>query len=200
MRRRVTLPAVAATLLALLALLVSSCVSTDEVGGKFNPTPSTAPPPTEQGTLGVDVAGPSVSATVYAITPFEQSIQNVPRIKVSVRAENTSSAAQENPDLLLYCDESPHGGDWYEGSTWEPAGLLPVNAISQGEVIIGFPLKGDNPEYHVVSCTNPTVRMTITTSGSRERLVVNYPVEPEVITDALRAPRAPLLPLPLAGS
>lgn len=185
---------------ALVVLVGSSCVSTDEIGGKLNPTPTTEPPRTEQGTVGVDVAAPSVLATVYAIAPAEQSIENVPRIRVSVRAENTSSAVQENPDVLLYCDESPHGGDWYEGSTWEPTGLLPVNAISQGEVIVGFPLKGENPEYHVVSCTNATVRMTITTSGSRERLVVNFPVDPQVITDALRAPRAPSLPLPLAGS
>lgn len=194
MRRRLALAALVA------AVLTAGCVSTDEIGGKNNPTPTTTPPPTEVGTLGVDVEGDAVLTTVYAITPFEQSIDNVPRIKVSMRTENTSSVVQDNPDVLLYCDESPHGGDWFEGSTWEPIGLLPVNAVSQGEVIIGFPQKGDNPEYHVVSCTNPTVRVIITAARSTVPLVVNYPVDPQVITDALRAPRAPLLPLPLAGT
>lgn len=194
MRRALALACIA------VAALTSGCVSVDEVGGKNNPTPTTTPPPTQAGTLGVDVAGEAVLTTVYAITPFEQSIDNVPRIKVSVRTENTSSSVQDNPDVLLYCDETPHGGDWFEGSTWEPTGLLPVNAVSQGEVIIGFPQKGDNPEYHVVSCTNPTVRVTITAARSTVPLVVNYAVDPQVITDALRAPKAPLLPLPLAGS
>jgi len=198
-----------AAAVAALASFPVACVSTNEVGGNNNATPTTTTIPPETGTFGTDVSygptvhgtmEPSVVATVIDVAPFDQSPNGVPRIKVVMRAENLSGSVQRNPDVELLCDESTHTGDWFLGSTWEPNVVLPVNAITQGEVIVGFPMKGDNPEYAVVTCTSPKLRLTLVDAKLEVPKVVVIPIDDSVIADAIRRPRGPKLPLPPRGS
>lgn len=190
-------------LLALAAVVVSGavgCVSTEEVGGSNNATPTTTTLPPEAGSFGADLTLGGVMATVIDVMAVDQSPDGVPRIKVVMRAENLSDAVQHNPDLELLCDESAESGDWFLGSTWEPNVVLPVNVVSQGEVILGFPDKSDNPEYPVVTCTSPRLRLTITDVRTDLPKVVLIPVDDEVVGEAVRRPRGPALPLPPRGS
>jgi len=187
------------TLLGATAGLVG-CVSTQEVGGSNKPTPTTTTVPPATGTFGADVAYGGVLATVVDVMAFDQSPDAVPRVKVVMRSENTSDHVQHNPNLELICDESTNTGDWFLGSTWEPNVVLPVNVVAQGEVIIGFPDKVDNPEYPVVSCTTPRLRLTVEDVRTDAVKTVDYPVPVEVVTEATKRPRGPALPLPPRGS
>jgi hypothetical protein len=221
MGRTVTLLAAAVAVAASV-----SCVSTKEVGGSNNPTPTTTTIAPAPGTFGADVTYGGVTATVTSVDAFAQSPNAVPRVKVVMRAENLSRSVRRNPDLELLCSETTNVGDWFLGSTWEPNVVLPVNAITQGEVIIGFPHKGTNPEYPVVTCSSPQLRLTMlgatdepTTStvvgsgattgsntevnalaGQQPAKVVVFPIDESVINAAIRQPRGPLLPLPPRGS
>jgi hypothetical protein len=186
---------------AALSLSVASCVSTNEVGGSDRASPTTAAPPTVVGVIGEDVTNGGVKAAVLDIEPFDQSPQGVPRVRIVMRAENLSSSVQENPDVQLTCAESAtNHGDWYLGSTWEPTAGLPVNAVTVGEVIMGFPIKGDNPEYPVVTCSSPVLRVVMTDARTDEVTVVNYAVDERVTEMAAKAPRGPSLPLPAESS
>lgn len=180
--------------------LLAGCVSTEEVGGSDEPTPTTAPPPLEIGTLDTDVSFGGVTVRVYRITSFAQSPLGVPRVEATLRSENLSGNVQRTPDVWLTCDESANTGDWYQGSTWEPNSPLPVNAVTEGTVVVGFPLKGENPEYPVVRCTTP--RLVVTITGTRETAtrVVAYPIDAAVIDASIRAPKGPNLPLPQTSS
>ncbi|HNI34064.1 MAG TPA: hypothetical protein PLV93_01630 [Microthrixaceae bacterium] len=181
------------------ACSIVGCVSTNEVGGSENATPTTTTVPTEPGTFGADVQYEGVLATVVSVVPFDQSPNGVPRIKVVVRVENTSGWVQRNPDLRLLCDETTNTGDWFLGSTWEPNVALPVNAVSQGEVIIGFPQKGKSPEYPLVACTGARLRLTMVDSRTPVKRTYDYPVDQGVIAEAAKRPRGPALPLPPRG-
>ena len=185
---------------ATLAAGATACVSTDEVGGSNNATPTTTTLPPEAGAFGDDVTYGGVVATVIEVRPFDQSPNGFPRISVVMRAENVSDTVQHNPDLDLICNESAKTGDWYLGSTWEPNAVLPVNAVTQGQVIVGFPTKSDNPEYPVVACSAPKLRLTVSGVRSAVPRVVLIPVDDSVIAEALRRPRGPSLPLPPSGT
>lgn len=178
---------------------MAGCVSTNEVGGSENATPTTTTVPTEPGTFGADVQYEGVLATVLSVAPFDQSPDGVPRIKVVMRVENTSGWVQRNPDLRLLCDESTNAGDWFLGSTWEPNVALPVNAVAQGEVIIGFPLKADSPEYPLVACAGARLRLTMVDSRTPVKRTYDFPVDQGVIAEAAKRPRGPALPLPPRG-
>lgn len=130
------------------------------------------------------------------LTVFSQSPTAFPRLRLAVRSENTSGRDQQNPDVQLVCDESPQGGDWYSGSTWEPNGLLANGLVNQGEVIVGFPRKPQNPRYVVPDCTAAHVSVIATDPGNGGTLTVNYPVGADLIAEAVRAPIGPGRPLP----
>jgi hypothetical protein len=210
---------------AVVAALTSACVSTKEIGGSNKPTPTSSTIAPTAGSFGTDITYGGVTVTVSSVAAFAQSPNGVPRIEVVMRAENLSRSVRRNPDVQLLCSETTNTGDWFLGSTWEPNVVLPVNAISQGAVIIGFPLKGDNPEYPVVTCSAPQLRITMldddasataqptastTSAASAEDVdgfaglgpakVVLIPIDDSVITDAIREPRGPVLPLPPRGS
>lgn len=179
-----------------LAISATGCVSTEEVGGSNNATPTTTTIAPEFGAFGADVSYGGVLATVVDIAPFDQSVNGFPRVKVVMRTENVSDSVQHNPDIALLCDETANVGDWFLGSTWEPNVMLPVNAVSQGDVILGFPQKAENPEYPVVSCTRPMLRLTVEGVRKDVAKVVLIPVDDAVIAEAIRRPRGPILPLP----
>jgi len=188
-----------------LVVAASACVSTNEVDPSGNirtndATPTTTAPAPQAGVLGQDVTYGGVAVTVVSVAPFDQSPNGTPRIKAVMRSENVSDSAQKNPNLELICDETSNTGDWFLGSTWEPNVVLPVNVVAQGEVIVGFPLKGTNPEYPVVTCTSAKLRLSVV--GAREDIpvVVDYPVDASLIEQAIRRPRGPSLPLPPRGS
>ena len=189
---------------ALVAVTAVGCVSTNEIGGSDNATPTTTTVAPTPGSFGEDISygtDGGVTATVVDVQAFQQSPNGVPRISVVMRAENLSHSVQRNPDVELLCSETTNTGDWFLGSTWEPNVVLPVNAVTQGEVIIGFPLKGTNPEYPVVTCSAPMLRLTILdATGDLPPKVVTIPVDPAIITAAIREPRGPVLPLPPTGS
>lgn len=201
-------------LAALVVVAAPACVSTNEVDPAGNirtndATPTTTAPPPLGGTFGADITYGGVVTTVVSVAAFDQSPTGTPRIKVVMRSENISDSAQENPNLELLCDETTNTGDWYLGSTWEPNVVLPVNAVAQGEVIIGFPLKGTSPEYPVVTCTTPRLRLTVvgsrddeSTEDIKEDVPSQYvfPLDASMIEDAIRRPRGPVLPLPPRGS
>lgn len=180
---------------ALLACTTVACVSTQEVGGSNNPSPTTTSIVTKSGALGNDVSAGGVMATVVDILPFDQSPSGVPRIQLVMRSENLTDHEVDNPDLDLRCDESPKNGDWYRGSTWEPNQLLPVNRVAQGEVVVGFPLRAKSSDYPVVTCTNPRVRLTLRGVRDEPPVAYDYPVPAEVIAEALRRPRGTTLPV-----
>ncbi len=132
------------------------------------------------------------------ITPFERSPRDVPRIRVVMRTENVSSVLQDNPDVELLCDETSLAGDWFGGSTFEPNSTLPINAVSEGEVYVGFPLRGDSPEYPVVTCTNARLHLTVHSTTSKAPRVIDVPVPASLIDETIRRPKGPQLPLPAA--
>lgn len=190
MRRTSAIVAVAAA-----GLVLGGCVSTEEVGGSDNPTPPTTTVVPTVGSTGTDVTAAGVVATVVDIAPFDQSPVGVPRIAAVMRSENLTDHVTHNPDVTLRCDETSETGDWYRGSTWEPNTVLPVNVVSQGQVIIGFPPKSDNPEYPVVTCTGAALRMTIEGVRGEPSTVVDIPVPDEVLRAAVLRPRGPTLPV-----
>ena len=169
--------------LALLALSAGACVSTEELDGSSKPTPTTTAVPPVLGSFGADVELGGVTATVVSVSAFDQSPNGVPRVEVVMRAENLQGYAQHNPDVQLICNETANTGDWFLGSTWEPNADLPVNAVTQGQVIIGFPLKGDNPEYPVVTCTGPRLRLTVSDARTTLPKVVDIPIDDSVMTE-----------------
>ena len=183
-----------------LSATLGACVSIEEYDGSFKAAPTTAPLPIQRAAISEDIVKDGMEVTVLDISPFDQSPFQTPRINVIVRTENLSRVPQQNPDIELLCDETTNAGDWYLGSTFEPNALLPVNAVSEGETIIGFPLKGKNPEYSVVSCTTPRIRLTIRVAGIEAPSLVEIPVSDDVISAATRRPRGPNLPLPLKGA
>lgn len=180
--------------LAVAAVAAAGCVSTEEVGGSDKPTPPTTAVTPEIGAFNTDVTSGGIMATVVDVKAFDQSAKGVPRITVVMRTENLTDHVTHNPDVALRCDESARDGDWYRGSSWEPNAELPVNVVSQGEVIVGFPLKGDNPEYPVVTCTRPTLRVTIEGVRGERPSVTDVAVPDSVIAEAVRRPRGPVLP------
>lgn len=182
--------------LALGAVVLVGCAMRSEVGGSNKPTPTTTPPVVQVGAIGGDFTAYDVTVDVVSIDPFDQAPNGTSRIVAVVRSENLGGTARRNPDLRLVCDETSNTGDWYLGSTWEPNAILPVNAVAEGRVIIGFPLKGNSPEYPVVNCTSARLQVTIRSKRLEEPQVWEIPVDEELIHDAMRRPRGPLLPLP----
>lgn len=182
------------------AAAIVGCVSTNEVGGTANATPTTVAPTVESGSLGTGIDHEGATVTVFAIRAFDQSVNRVARIEAVVRSENESDGIRRNPDLRLICDETENAGDWFLGSTWEPNAVLPVNAVAEGEVIIGFPAKGKTPEYSVVDCTNARLRVTVTSPRNPLPRVVEIAIDASVIDEAARRPRGANLPLPRATS
>jgi hypothetical protein len=158
------------------------------------------PPTEERGTIGDTVELEGVDVDVLTLDSFDQSPQMFPRIRLTVRSENTTSRMVRNPDMELWCDEAEVGGEWYLGSTWEANGLLPGGGVSEGEIYLGFPPKPDADRYAVPTCTNARVKMISTNEGDRSQRVIVYPVDSEIIDEAIAAQVGRALPLPPRGA
>ena len=158
-------------------------------------------PEERRGTLGETETLADVDVNVLLIESFEQSVNHFPRLKLTVRSENSSSRMLRNPDMELWCDEAEEGGEWFLGSTWEANGLLPGGGgVSEGEIFLGFPPKPDAERYPVATCTNARVKMIATNEADRSQEVVVYPVSSAIIKEAIDAPVGRAMPLPQRGT
>ena len=148
------------------------------------------------GTIGAQVNLFGIMTTVVAIDSFDQSPGGFPRLRLTMRTENTTSTIAENPNVALHCDEAKAPGDWYLGSTWEANGLLPAGTVNEGQVVIGFPAKEGTTRYPVPSCTNAVVLITGVNPRDRtQSSTVRYPVPATTIDASIAALRGPGLPL-----
>lgn len=191
MRRRLTV----GTLLA--AVVLAGCTRIYEEDSADSGPTSSAPPPIA-GKPGTPVTFGGVVATVVAVADFERSPSGMPRIKVTMRSENLVASVRHNPRLRLACAESSREGAWSVGSTWESEGLLSVNSVLQGEVILAFPAKESNPNYPVAKCSDATIRMVLEDRSNGTEQLATFPVSDATITASLRAERGLKLPLPRA--
>ena len=157
-------------------------------------------PPEVRGTVGTPVDLFGVDFDVLSIAEFEQSPEAFPRLRMTIRTENTTEKSLRNPDVKLWCDEATEGGEWYMGSTWEANALLPPQEVNEGEIYVGFPRKPDADRYPVPTCTNPRVVVTATDTTDRRRQVATYRIDPDLIETAIAAPRGRPLPLPPRGA
>jgi hypothetical protein len=172
-------------------LVVASCTSTQEVEAEDLPEPRE-----QGGALGVGINHFGVDTNLLRIESFDQSVDAFPRLRVILRSENLTDQVMRNPAVELWCDESEDGGEWFLGSTWEAHALLPPAEVSEGEIIVGFPHKPESERYPVASCSNARVKVIGENTADRQQSVAVYAVEPEVIDEAIDAPRGRQLPLP----
>lgn len=138
----------------------------------------------------------AVRITVLNVSAFDQTPEHFPRLRVAMRSENDSDRSLANPDIQLHCDESPVGGEWYGGSTWEINAVLRSGETSEGEVYVGFPAKGELSQYPVASCTNAYLTLTGTRWNDRQKYEARLTVPTDVIDAAIDAPIGVHLPLP----
>ena len=178
---------------AALALCVMGVGCTEEIG----PRPDLDPPDvTRSGSIGTAEDFFGMSTRVVDVATFSQTPNGFPRLAVTLRSENTTDRRSQNPDIQLKCDESPTGGDWYRGSTWEPSGLVDAGSVNEGIVYIAFPAKPGNLRYSVPTCTGAQLMVTGTDMPTRARVIVGYPISADVINEAVNQPQGPSLPLP----
>ena len=149
------------------------------------------------GQIGVPVTYNGVEFTMLNVTAFDQSPNAVPRLQLTIRTDNAGHDTNRNPDVGLHCDESTAAGEWFQGSTWESKGLLPTGEVREGVLLEGFPRKANATQYNLVSCTN--ARIIVTMSGVDVPQRVIYAVDAVTISEAIRRPRGPNLPLPASG-
>ena len=148
------------------------------------------------GTVGVQTNLFGIMATIVSIDPFSQSPGGFPRLRLTIRTENTISVPAENPDVALQCAESTTPGDWFLGSTWEANGLLGAGTVNEGQIVIGFPTKPGTTRYPVPACTHAVVLITGVNPRDRtQTAVVKFTVPSATIDAAISALRGSALPL-----
>lgn len=140
--------------------------------------------------------GNALRVTVMSISPFDQTPEHFPRLRVAMRSENDSDRTLDNPDVQLHCDESSIGGEWYGGSTWEIQAGLRSGESREGEVYVGFPAKAEDSQYSVASCSNAYLSITGIRWNDRQTYEARIVVPPEVIDGAVDAPVGEHLPRP----
>lgn len=152
-------------------------------------------PEAEEMAIGEPTEHRDVEVTIQDIEAMERTRESVNRLRVTVRSENVGDVAGNNPAIQIVCDENPDGGDWHEGSTWEPARGIDAGVVLNGEVILGFPYKPDSVEYTVQECTNAALRVVWGRRGRDDQAVGLCPIPEDVIDEAMKEPTGPPLPL-----
>jgi hypothetical protein len=176
-----------------VALCAVGCSQTKAAPDAAAPLPKAT---LARGELGQSVTVMGVKLTMMTVDPYTQNPKGFPRIVVAMRSENTTDRMLRNPDAELRCDEAPDGGEWYSGSTWEADGLLPAGNVNEGQLYLGFPAKSGTTDYPVPTCTNPQIVMTLTNDSTLQQHVVKFPVDGNVVQQAIGEPIGPELPLP----
>jgi hypothetical protein len=180
-----------------LALGAVGCSRTKATPDDAAPLPA---PTVATGEIGQTTNLMGVDITLMSVDSYTQTPKGFPRLVLAVRSENTTDRALRNPQTELRCDESPDGGDWYNGSTWEADGLLPAGNVNEGQLYVGFPSKpGTRDNYAVAACTNPQVVMTLMEDSTLQQHILRFAVDPSVVAKAVDAPLGPELPLPNAA-
>lgn len=184
---------------AATALVCVACVATEDAD-VANPdrTTTTLPSPVP-GSFDVVYTAGDVSVELRGVRPELLTPGDRPQIAVEVRSESRSPIDQANPHLELRCAGVDNVGDWLAGSTWEPNGVLRSDAVLSGEAVLGLPISDANPEYPVLDCESPTLRLVVRDQRRGDVTIVDVPVDEAVIDEALRAPTGPDLPLPYSG-
>jgi len=182
-------------------LLAAGVVASGACSKEFVPTAkdlasTTTQPPARTGVIGERVQFGGIDVVVSDITSFERGTDGVPRVRAVVRAENLGDVERNNPEVGLTCDESPNSGGWLRGSTWEAGSVLPPGVATQGELLIGFPVRPESGLYAVSACTNASLWVRIG-GPATGRQVLEYSIPPEVITESINRPKGRPLPLPL---
>lgn len=177
------------------AVLAVAAIATTMLGAgckaEYDPKPPVDAVRHLDGVVGTPVDYFGVTATVMAIEPFDQTNDAFPRFRVAMRTENTRPAPWVNPEVRVRCKESTDRGEWYKGSTWESAGILPGGTVNEGQVIVGFPRKSNTDLYPVPTCTDAAIVVTGTDPLDRRRSIVTaYALDPTVVQQAIDAPRA----------
>jgi hypothetical protein len=172
---------------AVLVALVLTCVGTGcqkEIDTRSNP----ADVDHQVGVIGQPVDDFGIHVTVLRIDSYDQSSQGFPRLLVTIRSESTRSAPWQNPDLVVQCDGSKVGGDWFDTSTWEPSGALPAGQVAEGQVIINLPSKLGATRYPVATCANARVVLTGSDPEDQARqMITSYPIAVTTVQAALEA-------------
>lgn len=170
-----------AFLVAVAMLLVVGCASRKEAPGQVLPNSQRL-----QLRPGVAVDMFGVTFEVDAIEPAT-SKDGIPRVAVTVRAENTTDIAVLSPDVAVTCEENRAGGEWFKDSTWETNAVLPPGVVSEGQLIAGLPYKEDAPTFPLLECTEPVLRVTATRGRDRDSIVASMTIDSEVIDAAIAA-------------
>ncbi len=184
-------------MLALAVGVAGSCAGTKDAPSTVELDP---PPVFRSGSVGTEESLGGVDVTVVRVDAFTKSPQGFPRLAVTVRSRNSGTIRRENPDLQVRCDESPRGGDWFLGSTWEPSSLIDGGGRSEGVAYLGFPSKPENDRFTVPTCTGPKLTFIRLDDTTDQRIEVSIPVPDSVIAEAIDAPAGPALPLPPRSS
>ena len=179
---------------------VAGCVASQDADLADPERTTTTLPLAAAGVVGEVYTAGDLSAEIRGLRSELQTPADRPQIAVEVRSQSRSTVDQPNPHLELRCAGVENAGTWMAGSTWEPNGVLRSDAVLSGETILGFPISDANPEYPVLACEEPVVRMVVTDKRAKAVTVVEFPVDPSIIREALAAPAGSYLPLPYAGS
>ena len=190
-RRRLS----AALALALATSVAGSCTKDAPSTPELDPSPVF-----RSGSVGNEESLGGVDATMAQVDAFTTSPQGFPRLAVTVSSRNTGTVRRENPDVQLRCDESPRGGDWFLGSTWEPSSLIDGGGRSEGVVYLGFPAKPEDGRFTVPTCTGAKLTLIRVDDETGQRIEVAIPLPEDLISDAIDAATGPALPLPPRSS
>ncbi|NLA34505.1 MAG: hypothetical protein GX868_02320 [Actinobacteria bacterium] len=189
---------VSATIAA--STLLSACVASQDADLAEPDRTTTTLPAALVGSFGEVYSAGDISVELRGVRSELQTPADRSQIAVEVRSQSRSTVDQPNPHLELRCAGVDNAGTWMAGSTWEPNGVLRSDSVLSGEAILGFPISDANPEYPVLTCDEPTLRMIVRDKRHKDLTVVEFAVEPAIIAESLAAPAGPPLPLPYAGT
>jgi len=173
---------VVALVASVAALGLSGCVAR-----KAAPSPITVPPPRRLVlTPGEQVRMFDLAFEVRSVQAAQPGV-GVPRLAVTIRAQNEGDLPLISPDVVVTCKENRDGGNWSDDSTWESNAILPPGVISEGVINVGFPAKPDAPTYPLMVCTDAEVQVTATRTRDRHQVVATLPVSADVVRAAIDA-------------
>lgn len=179
---------------------MAACVASQDADVAQPDRTTTTLPAAVVGAVGEVYAAGDISAEVRGVRWEWQTPADRPQIAVELRSQSRSTVDQQNPHLEFRCAGVDNVGTWMAGSTWEPNGVLRSDSVLSGEAILGFPISDSNPEYPVLACEQPTLRLVVSDKRTKAVTVIEFPVDSAIIEESLAAPAGPVLPLPYAGS
>lgn len=111
----------------------------------------------------------------------------IPRLAVTIRAQNRSEISLLSPDVAVTCEENREGGDWFDDSTWETNAIIPPGVISEGVFYGGLPPKPDARTFPLMVCTDAEIQVVATRAADRHKVVGTLAVPDDVVRQAIDA-------------